>query len=211
MSSSGTVTPICCAIALTGGIACGKSEVAGILREQGVPVLDTDAVGHKLLVPGHAAFEQVLSVYGRGILDEEGAIDRRKLGAMVFADGEARDRLNAILHPAIYHETFAWLDEQRATHRHVVAMVPLLYETGADKRFEKVIVVAADEDIMMRRMRMRGWTDDEALARMKAQMSLREKVRRADVVIWNNEDLPSLKARALEAWLEVTEGKEATT
>ncbi|MGA1194838.1 MAG: dephospho-CoA kinase [Kiritimatiellia bacterium] len=211
MSSSGTATPIYGAIALTGGIACGKSEVAGILREQGVPVLDTDAVGHKLLVPGYAAFEQVLSVFGQGILDEEGAIDRRKLGAMVFADGEARDRLNAILHPAIYHETFAWLDEQRATHRHVVAMVPLLYETGADKRFEKVIVVAADEDIMMRRMRMRGWTDDEALARMKAQMSLREKVRRADVVIWNNEDLPSLKARALEAWLEVTEGKEATT
>jgi dephospho-CoA kinase len=211
MSSSGTVTPNCCAIALTGGIACGKSEVAGILREQGVPVLDTDAVGHKLLVPGYAAFEQVLSVFGQGILDEEGAIDRRKLGAMVFADGEARDRLNAILHPAIYHETFAWIDEQRVTHRHVVAMVPLLYETGADKRFEKVIVVAADEDIMMRRMRMRGWTDDEALARMKAQMSLREKVRRADVVIWNNEDLPSLKARALEAWLEVTEGKEATT
>jgi dephospho-CoA kinase len=209
MNSTTAATPIPGAVALTGGIACGKSEVAGILRERGVPVLDTDAVGHQLLVPGHAAFEQVLSVFGHGILDDEGAIDRRKLGALVFADGEARDRLNAILHPAIYYETFAWLAEQLATHRHAVAMVPLLFETGADKRFEKVIAVAADEDIMMRRMRMRGWTDDEARARMKAQMSPREKVRRADVVIWNNEDLPSLKARALEAWVELTEGKEA--
>lgn len=198
-------------IALTGGIACGKSEVAGILRAMGVPVLDTDTVGHQLLVPGHAAFEQVLSVFGSGILDTEGSIDRRKLGALVFADDEARDRLNAILHPAIYHATFVWLEEQLNHHRHAVAMVPLLYETGAEKRFEQVMVVAADEAIMLRRMRMRGWTDDEARARMKAQMSLREKVRRADTVIWNNEDLPSLKARALEAWHHVTEGKEART
>ncbi len=196
------------AIALTGGIACGKSEVAGILSGMGVPVLDTDQVGHELLHPGHAIFEKVISVFGRDIVNSEGLIDRRRLGRIVFAGDEARERLNALLHPAIYQEAFSWLASHRAGHSHAVVMVPLLYETAAEKKFDRVIVVAAREDLMLRRMRMRGWTDEEAKARMKAQISLREKIRRADVVIYNNEDLPSLKTRTLDAWRLVTEGKE---
>jgi dephospho-CoA kinase len=197
-------------IGLTGGIACGKSEAAAVLRAEGVPVLDTDAVAHALLQPGHAVFESVVAAFGRGYLTDAGDIDRRKLGGFVFADDEARAKLNGIMHPEIYRVSAVWVSEQKARHAWVVVMVPLLYETGAEKRFERVIVVAADEEIMMRRMSARGWSHDEATARLRAQLPVAEKVCRADAVIWNNGDLAALKDEVLRIWrqLVLQAGKE---
>jgi dephospho-CoA kinase len=201
--------PACLTVAITGGIACGKSEVAGCLRADGVPVLDTDAIAHALLTPGHAVFERVVATFGCAYLNKEGGLDRRRLGEHVFRDASARGALNAIMHPVIYDEVFAWINQQRSEHPCVAVVVPLLYETGMAHKFDRVLVVAADEDVAMRRMFARGWTVSEARDRLNAQLPLAEKTPRADAVIWNNEDLPSLHARALEAWRAITEGKEA--
>lgn len=193
------------AVALTGGIACGKSEVAGILRAGGVPVIDSDALAHELLVPGHRIYEQVQVAFGGEAASAEGGIDRKKLAALVFGDAGARAKLNAIMHPEIYRRIFAWLAEQSASH--AVAMIPLLFETEAAEKFDRVLVVAADEAHAVRRMKARGWSEDEARARMAAQWPVAEKVRRADAVIYNNDDLSVLKGETWKAWKKITEGK----
>ena len=198
-------------IALTGGSACGKSEVAGILRGEGVPVIDADALAHALLAPGHRVFEKVVQTFGKYYLTEEGVIDRRKLGRLVFKEPAARATLNGLMHPAIYEEVFAWISREQQTHDAAVAMIPLLYETGMEARFDCVISVAADENLMVQRMLARGWTEDDVRARIAAQWPVAEKARRADYVIWNNEDLPALKERVLNTWRAVMEGKEART
>lgn len=191
------------AIGLTGGIACGKSEVAGILMAEGVPVYDTDTAAHSLLVPGHWVYEKTVQEFGLDIVNAEGIIDRRKLGARVFSDKASRDRLNGIMHPEIFRLMNEWLREQLATHDQAVAMVPLLYETGAETWFDRVIAVAAKESLVMSRLNARGLTRDEAKARIASQMPLEEKVRRADVVIWNNEDLHALRSATLKAWKDL--------
>ncbi|HMO50485.1 MAG TPA: dephospho-CoA kinase [Kiritimatiellia bacterium] len=193
-------------IALTGGIACGKSEVAGMLAAEGVPVLDTDQVARRLLSPGHWVFENVVAAFGSEYLAEEGGIDRRRLGALVFSNAEARERLNAIMHPAVYEEVFRWAAQAPASE--AVVMIPLLYETKREKDFDRVWVVAADESLMLRRMAGRGWTEAEARARIAAQMSLQEKIKRADVVLWNNTDLSALRAATREAWNQFLAEKE---
>jgi len=197
------------AIALTGGLACGKSEVAGFLAGMNIPVMDTDALAHALLAPGHWLFEKVVAEFGREYVTAEGTVDRRKLGRRVFSDAEARGRLNALMHPVIYDEVFAWLDRQAGGY--AAAMVPLLFETGMEGSFGRVLVVASEEALMIRRMRTRGWTEEEARARMAAQWPLEEKVRRADAVIWNNDDLPALRQATHLAWQKITAGKETTT
>lgn len=191
------------AIGLTGGIACGKSEVAGILRMEDVPVLDTDAVAHELLSPGHWVFEKVVHEFGPEYLNEEGGINRRKLGRFVFDHDDARETLNGIMHPVILADMEAWLNKMLARSTHAVAMVPLLYETGSDQRMEKCLVVAADPQQVEQRLRQRGWTAGEISARIKAQMPLDEKIHRANGVIWNNEDLPALRHNVLRVWNEI--------
>lgn len=196
------------AIALTGGIACGKSEVAGFLARLGVPVLDTDMVGHRLLEPGQDVHERVVSEFGRGILRAEGGIDRRVLGAIVFADAAARARLNAIVHPSVYHEVDRWLAGVLTGSSRAVAMIPLLFETGAEKHFESVIVVASDEDHVLSRLQARGLTHEQARQRIAAQWPVGEKVARADAVIWNNGSLADLEKETLKIWSKLEPGKE---
>jgi len=194
------------AVALTGGIACGKSEVASILQAGGVPVIDSDLLARELLAPGHRIHERVIAAFGHAALGAEGGIDRKKLAALVFGDAGARETLNGIMHPEIYERIFEWLGRQTAAA--AVAMIPLLYETGADATFDRVVVVAADQAQAMRRMLARGWSEQEARARMAAQWPVEEKVRRADAVIYNNHDLNHLKGETWKIWKQVTEGKE---
>lgn len=188
------------AIGLTGGIACGKSEVAGVLMAEGIPVYDTDAAAHALLEPGHWVYEKVVQEFGRAYLRAEGGIDRRKLGSLVFGDAERREALNTIMHPVIFDMMQTWLDDRLSRVDHAVAMVPLMYETGADRFVEKVLVVAADEAKVLERLRNRGLSAPEARARIASQMPLADKIARAHAVIWNNEDLPALKKSVLEIW-----------
>jgi len=199
------------AIGLTGGIACGKSEVAGILRREGVPVLDTDAVAHGLLTPGHWVFEKVVQAFGREYLDHEGGINRRKLGKYIFDHDDARSELNRIMHPVILSEMEQWIKETLKNNAHAVAIVPLLFETGADELVEKVLVVAADDHRVRARLQDRGWTDEEISARIQAQLPLESKIARADSVIWNNEDLPALREATRNIWNQTILGKEKET
>jgi dephospho-CoA kinase len=195
-------------IGLTGGVGCGKSTVAQILIRLGVPVLDTDAVAHELLKPGSPVLERVISEFGEMYRDGDG-LDRRKLGQRVFADRDALRRLNALMHPEVFRQMHLWLEQTLTGHEQAVVMIPLLFETGAERWCDTVVTVAADEKLVLERLVGRGWTEAEARARMAAQLPLAEKVSRADVVIWNNEGLDALSQATMKFWNTMQCGKEA--
>ena len=195
-------------IGLTGGVGCGKSTVAQIITRLGVPVLDTDAVAHELLLPGSPVLERVISEFGETYRNGNG-LDRRKLGKRVFADRKALERLNALMHPDVFQRMHQWLAETLAGHEQAVVMIPLLFETGAERWCDAVITVAADEHVVLQRLADRGWSETEARARMGAQLPLAEKVKRADAVIWNNEGLDALSQAVMKIWNTMQCGKEA--
>ncbi len=195
-------------IGLTGGIACGKSEVAGFLVQLCVPVLDTDSIAHALLEPGHWVYEKVVQTFGSEIVHEEGGIDRRKLGRSVFRNSEARKELNAIMHPPIFEEVDQWLIKTLKEYEYAVTMIPLLFETRSETRFEKVIVVVSDEKLVLDRLQARGLSSEDARLRIDAQMPVGEKVSRANSIIWNNGDLQDLKRETNLIWNKDILGKE---
>lgn len=189
-------------IGLTGGIASGKSTVTGMLRDMGARVADTDAIAREVVAPGRPAWEDIVAWLGRDILLADGAIDRRKLGELVFADSSARARLEAITHPRIAAAVKAAVAAAAAEGLPAVVLdVPLLYEAGWDKDVDEVWVVYVDEATQLSRLLARDdLTPDEARARMAAQMSLAEKARRADVVIDNGGDLAKTREQTAAAW-----------
>jgi dephospho-CoA kinase len=172
-------------IALTGGIATGKSHVRAAFEQLGVPTIDADVLAHGAVAPGSAGLSAVVARFGSGIVDAAGVLDRKKLGAIVFADPAARMDLEAIIHPLVrksIDEWFAALDPSR--HPFAIADIPLLYETGRDADFEAVIVAACDAGTQMRRVMERdGLTEAEARQRLAAQLPIDEKIRRAGYVI----------------------------
>lgn len=172
-------------IALTGGIATGKSYVRGRLEKLGVPTIDSDTLARQVVAPGTPGFAAVLRRFGRSILEPSGELDRQKLGAIVFADNAARLDLEEITHPAIrlaIDEWFAALDP--APHPFAVADIPLLYEVNREKDFDQVIVTACDPATQLRRVMERtGLSEWEARKRLAAQLPIDEKIRRADYVI----------------------------
>lgn len=172
-------------IALTGGIATGKSYVRARLEELGVPTIDSDVLAREAVAPGTPAREAVVTRFGVQILDERGALDRQKLGAVVFADPAARKALEAIVHPEVRRATERWFASvDPARHPFAIADIPLLYEVGRDRDFDAVIVVACAPETQLRRVMERdGLAEAGARQRMAAQLPIEEKVRRADYVI----------------------------
>jgi dephospho-CoA kinase len=190
-------------VGLTGGIACGKSEVGKILKSLGVPVLDTDVVAHELMEPGTPIYRNVVGHFGSKVLTAENRIDRKALGALVFADREARSRLNQVVHPAVGAQWRAWREERRRNGESAVVMIPLLFEVGATDGWSVTVCVAAPESLVIQRLRSRGWNEDEARQRIASQMPLDDKRRRADVVIENDGTLETLRERATAAWQRI--------
>ncbi len=177
-------------IGLTGSIACGKSTVSSFLRENGYTVIDADAISHQLTAPGGDALPAIRDAFGEAVFKGD-ALDRRALGSAVFADKAKRAMLNAILHPMILSRIYAALEENDAPKKLVFADVPLLYECGMEGRFDRVWVVSATEDTQLDRLMARDrLTKDESLARIRAQMPLEEKCRRADAVIHTDGPIP---------------------
>lgn len=172
-------------VGLTGSIASGKSTVAKRLQERGLPVIDLDKVGHEVLLRGGSAFEPVLAEFGDAILGAFGEVDRKKLGAVVFRDRAARERLNAIIHPKIREDEakrVAVLAAQGAVA--VITEAALLIETGQRPRFDLFVVVGCDPAIQIARLMKRdGCTDEEARRKVGAQLSFDEKKKSADFVI----------------------------
>ena len=171
-------------VALTGGIATGKSHVRAQLEALGVPTIDSDVLAREAVTPGSAGFDAVIRRFGPDIVDPSGALDRRKLAGIVFQDPQARHDLEAIVHPVVRQATEAWFASLDPRQPFAVADIPLLFETGRDADFDAVIVTACDPDTQVRRVITRDRvTEAEARQRIAAQLPLAEKVRRADYVI----------------------------
>ncbi len=172
-------------IALTGGIATGKSHVRAQLQALGVPTIDADVLARDVVAPGTPGLEAVVRRFGREVLNVAGALDRRRLAAIVFADPVARRDLEAIIHPAVRHATDDWFEGlDPESHPFAVADIPLLYETGREGTFDAVIVVACEPETQVRRVMARdAATETEARQRLAAQMPIAEKVQRSDFVI----------------------------
>jgi dephospho-CoA kinase len=171
-------------IALTGGIATGKSYVREQFERLGVPTSDADTFARAVVAPGTDGLAEVVRVFGTAVLDSTGALDRRQMAAIVFPDPERRKQLEAIIHPAVRRATDAWYAHLEPTVRFAIADIPLLYETGRDRDFDKVIVTACDPATQLARVMERDrLTEAEARLRIAAQLPIEEKVRRADFVI----------------------------
>lgn len=173
-------------IGLTGGIASGKSTVAGFFREMGAVVVDADTLAHEVIRRGEPPFQQVVARFGEGILGEDGEIDRKKLGQIVFRDRQALQELNQIVHPAVYARWRRLKGELQKSHPRGVVLfeVPLLIESGGQGEVDRLIVVWAERDEQIRRLQQReGYSREESERRVDLQMPLSEKVRYADEVI----------------------------
>ncbi len=173
-------------VGLTGGLASGKSFVGEALASYGCFLIQADRVGHEVLAPGGEAFAAVVREFGEEILDGGGAIDRRRLAALVFADEAMLARLNAIVHPAVIHREETLTNEFFARDPHGIAVVEaaILIETGSYRRFDKLILVFCDyERQLQRAMRREGALETDIRARIGRQMPLEEKRKYADFVI----------------------------
>ena len=168
-------------LGLTGGIASGKSAVAGMLRELGFKVLDADELAHMLIEPGQRAYEEVLREFGTDVLQTDGRIDRGKLGAVVFADQEKLGRLNAIVHPRVEEEMIRIFAEWERDGVRDAAFVEaaLLVEAGYQKKLDGLIVTWCKPEQQMERLLERGMSKEEARRRIAAQMPAEEKLRYA--------------------------------
>lgn len=195
-------------IALTGGIACGKSVVGAILQECGVAVCDADHLAHALMRPGCAAHDEVVRAFGRDVLGAGGDIDRGRLGRLVFEDAEARKQLNAIVHPRVRAAWEAWLREQETAGAAVaVVIVPLLYEAGMDAGWDAIVCVQSSPEQQRQRLATRGLSEREITQRLAAQWPVSEKAARADYVIVNDGTVADLKERTVNVVNQIVESK----
>ncbi|MBE0659052.1 MAG: dephospho-CoA kinase [Bryobacteraceae bacterium] len=173
-------------VGLTGGLATGKSHVGAYLEQMGCRLLKADELGHKALLRGGAAFEAVGSHFGAGVLDDAGEIDRKTLGALVFADPEKLAALNSIIHPVVIGAEEEWFEGVSTVDSEGIAVVEaaILIETGSYKRFDRIILtVCTREQQIERAIKRDGLSREEVEARLMRQMSLAEKRKFADYVV----------------------------
>src|SRR6266852_1918680 len=190
-------------VGLTGGIGAGKSTVASHLAELGAKVIDADRIGHQAYRPGSEGFARVVEAFGPGVVGADGAIDRRALGALVFADPAARARLNALVHPLIAAEVGRRIAAARAEGfaRPLVVEAAILLEAGWSPLVDRVWVVSTRrENAIARVMAARGMTRAEVERRLDAQMSDAERRRHADLVLENDGSPAALRAAVEAAW-----------
>ena len=198
-------------IALTGGIACGKSTLAKFLRELGIRLLDADDVVHELEAPGGASVPAIVARFGAGVLAADGSVDRPKLAGIVFADAAARRDLEAILFPLVRSRLRAFTSEAARRGRPpstvplYIAIIPLLFESHWEGDYDIILAITSPLECQIHRMmRTRGYSRVQAEARLAAQMPVAEKAARADFVVVNDSTHEHLKdeARRLVAWLK---------
>lgn len=182
---------------LTGGIGSGKSLVASLLRERGVPVVDADELAREVVAPGSEGLDQVLAAFGAEMRGSDGQLDRKRLAALVFSDEAARKRLNGLTHPLVRRlsqERFAELERQGV--QLAAYDVPLLFEVGLEAALRPVVLVAASEATQIERIMARDALSlADARARVAAQLPLAEKRKRADYVLDNDGTRAELAAR----------------
>lgn len=187
-------------IGLTGGIACGKSEVEKRLRDHWkLPVLDTDQLGHALLKADSSVIDALVKAFGKEILAPNGDVDRKILGQKVFADDAQREKLNAIVHPEIRKRWQRWCAER--TEPLSVVSIPLLHECGYKPHFDGVLCIWAPEELMIQRLNTRGLNEEEALQRIRSQWPVDQKAEQSDWVIQNHFTLDHLHGQ-VDRWVQ---------
>ena len=182
-------------VGLTGGVASGKSTVSAILVELGAVLIDADVLAREVVAGGTPGLEAVVAEFGTELLTDDGELDRPAMGALVFNDADARRRLEAIVHPLVFERIVA-LEAQAPEDAVVVHDIPLLAESGRADTFDAVLVVHAPHEVQVDRMiQDRGWTRDEAEARIAAQASSEERLALATHVIDNTGSTDDLRLR----------------
>jgi dephospho-CoA kinase len=185
---------------LTGGVGMGKSTAARFLREHGAQIVDTDELARKLVQPGQPALAAIQSAFGSQIIASTGELKRAELAQIVFADANARRRLEAILHPPIRQQWLAQIETWRAAPAQngggrkenqplAVVVIPLLFETRAESHFDKILCAACSAASQRERLLARGWTPEQIQRRIAAQMPVEQKIARADFVVWTEGSL----------------------
>ena len=189
-------------IGLTGGIASGKSLVAGILESLGAVVIDADRLAREVVTPGTTPYNAIIKKFGKGIVNADGTIDRKTLGKIVFANSSARKHLEQITHPAIgelAENRFA--EERRKGTQTVFYMAPLLIEAGIASKVDEVWIVFADKKTQLERlMRRDGIGHDEALQKIAAQMPIDEKIKLGKIIIYNTGTREETEKQVIELW-----------
>lgn len=190
---------------LTGGIGSGKSSVAAHLRARGLKVIDADRLAREIVEPGEPALRELVEAFGASILDETGRLKREALAALVFGDDSLRKKLNAITHPRVRELSAKRFGELASAGEPLACYeVPLLFETGLEALLKPVVVVSAPEALQIERASARdGATPEAILARVRSQMPLAEKVRRADYVIDNSGPLAASLRAADEVLIKI--------
>jgi dephospho-CoA kinase len=188
---------------LTGGIATGKSTVSGIFRQAGAFIIDADDIAHRSIRKGMAAWWEVVTHFGHAILRSDGEINRPLLGSIIFKEEEKKQILNQIVHPHVRREIARQLAPIEKNHPRAVIIldIPLLIEVGWHRDVQEVILVYAPEEIQLNRLMARdGLSNEDALARIRAQMPIEEKKRQASIVIDNSGDLEITREKTLAVY-----------
>lgn len=187
-------------LGLTGGVATGKSTVAALLARQGVHVIDCDEIARYITTYDTAALQAIELLFGVAVFHPAGALNRQALAAAAFSSEIKRVALEKLLHPIIggvVHEGIRW---GRETNRDVVAMIPLLFESGWQSILDRTWLVTCTEDLQVERAKSRGWSSPQTQARIRAQMPQAEKQRLADDIVDNSGSLDELEARVMGLW-----------
>ncbi len=186
---------------LTGGIASGKSTVSRLWAKWGVPIVDADLISRQVMVPGTPAYTAIIECFGLGVLSPDGTLDRKALGNVVFNDKKKRALLNSIVHPRIAAKTMSLFSEMKQRGETFACYdAPLLIESGQAGTFKPLVVVTVPLDVQLDRIMSRDGIDEHAAkARIAAQMTQTAKVKHADVIINNDDDLSMLMFRSREA------------
>lgn len=192
-------------VALSGGIGTGKSTVAALLRELGAVVIDADALVREVQSPGSLAIDEIAEVFGPSVIREGGELDREKLGALVFRDPEARARLEAIVHPRVRALMARRIQEAQASGVPLVVLdIPLLFETGRGGFETTILVYALEAQQIERQVARNGYSREEALRRVRAQMPIEDKRKLADHVIDNSSTLEETRRQVAELYARLT-------
>ena len=192
-------------VALTGGIATGKSYCLERFARLGVAVTDADAIARDVVAPSTDGLAAIAKRFGSSVLSSDGTLDRAALARLVFADAHARQVLEDIVHPLVYQRIEQWFQEQATGHGpqatgFAIADIPLLYETGRQGDFDAVVVAACSRDQQFERLVARGMTGEEADLRLAAQLPIEEKVGQADYVIDTSETTEKTDRQVIEVW-----------
>ncbi|MGX6961479.1 dephospho-CoA kinase [Vagococcus xieshaowenii] len=190
-------------LGLTGGIATGKSTVSQMFSQKNIPIIDADLIAREVVEPGTTGLEQVVAIFGQEMLNEEGSLNRKKLGELVFSEEQALEKLNAILGKEIRRVILERIEERRSEeHLMMVVDIPLLYENGYETLMDAVMVVYLPVDVQRERLMQRDKLNkQQANERLSSQWSIERKKERADFIIDNTGTIFETQ-KQVDNWLQ---------